>query len=521
MRSGLLRANTLSAKLALALALFGVVYVVVLMALFWLFELPEERRLMDEQIERLVDTFVEPATQAVFNLDEETARTVLAGFARHPYVETAVIKSEDQTTLAEIRFDRGGENRYSRLLGWLDSQKHKSYYRKLTDERFRKGVHGNLLVTVNQHRALQSVFEQMQSVLTANFLQYFIFVLIVYGIVYQLVAKRLADIHRALADISVRNPDKGRVPVDQSQDEINALATGINRFIESTESYLAAKNEAEKGLLYLNQHLEDVIRSRTADLELEKYNAEQARDEANRANQAKSVFLSNMSHELRTPLNSILGFTRRVLKKSGEKLSERERDALERVLDNGQYLLNLVNDILDIAKIEADRVDLSYSLLSLNELINSCCQKLGSLADGKALELHNRVEQDIRLEGDSRKLEQVFINIISNAIKYTPSGSVTVTLDTLDDNRACIAVEDTGIGIKKEDFSKLFDAYNHIHSNLSETVTVESTGLGLPLSKRIVELHGGLIKVSSEPGKGSRFLICLPRQQNIALQEVS
>ena len=521
MRSGLFRANTLSAKLALSLALFGMLYVVVLMALFVLFQLPQERKIINERIDRLVDTFVEPATQAVYNLDEETAHTVLAGFARHAYVEAAVIKSEDQTTLAQVTYARGGESHYSRLMGLLDSKKMTSYYRKLRDDRFREEIHGNLLVTVNQHRALQPVFEQMQSVLVANFLQYFVFVLIVYWIVYRIVAKRLARIHGVLDGISAKNPDNARVPVDQGHDEIDALASGINRFIESAEEYLKAKNDAEKGLRYLNQHLEEVIRSRTADLEIEKHNAEQARDEANRANQAKSVFLSNMSHELRTPLNSILGFTRRVIKKTGDKLDEREKDALERVLDNGQYLLNLVNDILDIAKIEADRMDLRYGDVSLNELIENCCSKLASLADGRALELHNRVDQEIQLKGDHQKLEQVFINLISNAIKYTPEGSVTVMLDSLDDSQVKIAVEDTGIGIKKEDFSKLFDAYNHIHSNLSAEVSVESTGLGLPLSKRIVELHGGLIQVSSEPGKGSRFVVCLPRKQNIELQEVS
>ena len=521
MRPALFRANTLSAKLAFSLALFGLLYVAVLMALFILFQLPKERAITQERIERLVDTFVEPATQAVFNLDEETAQRVLAGLERHGYVESAEIKNEDQTTLARVVFDRSHTSHHDYLMGLFDTEPTQSVFRQLHDDRFNEGVHGSLLVKVNQHRAMEGVYDKMQSVLIANFLQYFIFVLIIYWIVYRLVAKRLARIHLALENISPEKPSNARVPMDGREDEVNALAQSINRFIDSAEAYLQAKNEAEKGLLYLTQHLEDVIKARTVDLEMEKQNAEQARDAANRANQAKSVFLSNMSHELRTPLNSILGFSRRIIKKSSGRLDERELDALQRVLDNGQYLLNMVNDILDIAKIEADRMDLEISEVNLTELIASCCSKLSSLADDRHLRLCNEVKDSVAIEADARKTEQVFMNLISNAIKYTPQGSVTVSLEKLDDREVCIAVEDTGIGIRKEDFSKLFDPYNHIHSDLKQAVTVESTGLGLPLSKRIVELHGGSIRVRSKSGSGSCFTVCLPLESGYTLQNAS
>ena len=516
-----IRANTISAKLALSLALFGFLYVLVLMAIFVLFQLPKERQDTTDRIDRLVDTFVEPSTQAVFNLDEETARRVLAGFARYEFVESAVIKTEDQTTLAQVNYERDGATRYGILMALLDSEMQTSFFRQLHDQRFSEGVHGSLLVTVNQHRALISVYEKILSVLLANFLQYFIFVLIVYWIVYRLVAKRLAKITGALEDISPENPDNSRVPVDKGNDEVNVLASSINHFIGSAEDYLKAKNDAEKGLRYLTQHLEDVIKARTADLEQEKLNAEEARDEADRANQAKSVFLSNMSHELRTPLNSVLGFTRRLLKKTSDKLDEREREALERVLDNGQYLLNLVNDLLDIAKVEADRMELRVTEVALDRLMAGCCRKLVSLADERGLVLDNRIEESVTIEADPQKIEQVFINVIGNAIKYTQQGAITVRLETLTEAQVCIAVEDTGIGIRKEDLGKLFDPYNHIHSDLSNRVLVESTGLGLPLAKRIVDLHGGGIRVQSESGKGSSFFISLPLRCARNMQQVS
>lgn len=508
----LLKSNRLSTRLALSLTGFGLGYVLLLMAIFMLVDLPAAKRDIDKEINRVIDTFIDPATQSVFNLDEETARTVLAGFERYAYVEKATIKTEDQVTLAEKVFIRETTQDRHFLLAFFDSQRTKSYYRQLSDDRFNDGVHGSLLIDVNQYRAMQGVVQRMQSVLYANLFQYFIFVVIVYGIVYRLVTRRVAGIHAALEAISPKSPEGRRVPVGKISDELSDLAVGMNTFIDTAENYLQAKNEAERGLLYLTQHLEEVILERTADLEQAKQNAEKARDEANQANQAKSVFLSNMSHELRTPLNSILGFTQRILKTGGAHLSHRENDALQRVFDNGKYLLNLVNDILDIAKIEANKMELDICSVTLNTLVSECCRQMESLADSKKLEVINQVTEPVVIEGDFQKLQQVLINLISNGIKYTEQGKLTISLDNTGADEIVLHIEDTGVGIATSDFAKIFDPYNHIHSDLNQAVSVQSTGLGLPLSRKIVQLHQGDIEVTSKQGTGSCFSIRLPRK---------
>lgn len=505
----------LSAKLALSLAIFGMLYVIAIVALFILFELPAKRKEIDRNINQVVDTFVDPAAQAVFNLDEETATTVLSGFHQYNYVERATIKNEDQSTLAEVSYAHEIAPKYVWLIRSLGAKKEKVYYRKLTDPRLSPGVHGNLLVVVNQYQALQEAMGQIRTVLLNNLLQYFLFVIIVYWIVYRVVARRLIEINRALSEISPKSPNNQRVPIDKQQDEITRLAAAINQFIDTAEHYLQDKIEAEKGLLYLTQHLEEVIVERTADLEWEKQNAEKARDEANQANQAKSVFLSNMSHELRTPLNSILGFTQRILKKSADRLNPRELDALERVFDNGKYLLNLVNDILDIAKIEANKMELNTTQVDLGGVLQNCCSRLSALAESKRILLDNTIgPEQVVIEADQQKMEQLFINIIGNAIKYTLEGRISVYVESETETTITVCVEDSGIGINEQDLEKLFDPYNHIHSDLNQAVSVESSGLGLPLSSKIVKLHQGSISVASEPGQGSRFYIKLPKQQS-------
>ena len=225
-----------------------------------------------------------------------------------------------------------------------------------------------------------------------------------------------------------------------------------------------------------------------------------------------------MSHELRTPLNSIIGFTRRLLHHKTLQLAERERDALERVYDNGQYLLHMVNDLLDIAKIEADKMQLSYSTFILNDLLKDTFNKLANLADSKGLALINEMSDMVPVEADQTKLQQVFINLISNAIKYTQEGSISVRSEGMADGILTVAIVDTGIGIKESDFAKLFDPYNHIHSDLNDTVSVQSTGLGLPLAHKIMTIHGGDILVESEVGNGSTFRILLPTKKPEALE---
>jgi signal transduction histidine kinase/HAMP domain-containing protein len=232
------------------------------------------------------------------------------------------------------------------------------------------------------------------------------------------------------------------------------------------------------------------------------------RRELAQASQHKSQFLANTSHELRTPLNAILGYTELILDEIYGKLPDNIREVLQRVQSNGRHLLGLINDVLDLSKIEAGRLALSLVEYSMKEVIQTVVSATEAMASEKNLTLTTTIADDLPSgEGDERRITQVLLNLVGNAIKFTESGGITVSA-TAADGAFQVAVADTGPGIAPEDQPVVFDEFRQLDS--SSTRAKGGTGLGLAISKRIVELHGGRIWVESEPGWGSCFRFTLP-----------
>lgn len=228
------------------------------------------------------------------------------------------------------------------------------------------------------------------------------------------------------------------------------------------------------------------------------------------ANHYKSDFLASMSHELRTPLTSIIGFGELLYEGTLGELSTLQRDALKDILDSGQHLLSLINDVLDLAKVEAGRMDLATEELDLNELIEESCRVMRERLERAQLELKTILPPEgALLRGDHRKIKQILLNLLSNAIKFTPEGGrITISVQGLHvSNSWRISVRDTGIGIAEEDKSKLFKEYSQLNTSSKS----KGTGLGLAISQRFVELHGGHIEVRSKPNHGSTFSFTLPK----------
>jgi signal transduction histidine kinase len=229
--------------------------------------------------------------------------------------------------------------------------------------------------------------------------------------------------------------------------------------------------------------------------------------------QLKSAFLANMSHELRTPLNSVLGFTQVILEGLDGPLTTNMTADLQLIEKNGQHLLNLINDVLDMAKIEAGRVSLVLERINPRELVEDVFETAGSLAREKSLYLKvdSAVAPDLTLMADHTRLRQVIINVIGNAIKFTESGGITVHLAQQDD-RLQLRICDTGIGIPANKLETVFEAFSQIDT--STTRKAGGTGLGLPISRRLVELHGGRLWAESSgvAGEGSTFFLELPLQ---------
>jgi signal transduction histidine kinase/CheY-like chemotaxis protein len=227
------------------------------------------------------------------------------------------------------------------------------------------------------------------------------------------------------------------------------------------------------------------------------------------ASQHKSEFLANMSHELRTPLNAIIGFSEVLKMQMFGELNEKQDEYVEDILTSGKHLLSLINDILDLSKIEAGRMELEVESFVLAEALNNGVSMLRERAARRGLTLSLDVDPRIgAIEADERKVKQVIYNLLSNAVKFTPEGGrVTVTASRLPDE-VRVAVADTGIGISETDQAKIFEEFRQgtRHSGADQ----EGTGLGLALARRLVEMHGGRIWLESEPGKGSTFTFALP-----------
>jgi signal transduction histidine kinase len=227
------------------------------------------------------------------------------------------------------------------------------------------------------------------------------------------------------------------------------------------------------------------------------------------ANRHKSEFLANMSHELRTPLNAIIGFSDVLLQKMFGELNEQQADYLEDIRSSGTHLLTLINDILDLSKIEAGRMELEVAPFSLVAALNNAVTLVRERAQSHGITLALEVGPELdTVVADERKVKQVVVNLLANAVKFTPDGG-TVTLSAARENgQVRLAVHDTGIGIAAEDQERIFEEFQQASHQTEKSR--EGTGLGLSLSKRMVELHGGTITVDSTPGKGSTFTVALP-----------
>jgi signal transduction histidine kinase len=226
------------------------------------------------------------------------------------------------------------------------------------------------------------------------------------------------------------------------------------------------------------------------------------------ASRHKSEFLANMSHELRTPLNSVLGFAELLVDGIYGDLPDKAKATLERVQANGRHLLGLINDVLDLSKIEAGQLTLTLDDYSVAQIVRSTVTAVEPLARAKGLTLTAIVADNLPIgRGDERRLTQVLLNLTGNAVKFTDTGTVEITAQAVGESFQ-IGVKDTGPGIATKDHALIFEEFRQVDS--SSTRQKGGTGLGLAISKRIIEMHGGTISVESELGSGSTFTLRVP-----------
>jgi PAS domain S-box-containing protein len=277
----------------------------------------------------------------------------------------------------------------------------------------------------------------------------------------------------------------------------------ITHFLAVKED-ITARKEAELELVRLNQELEDRVKQRTLELK----NANLALEKASKL---KDEFLASMSHELRTPLTGVLGLSEALQKGVYGDLNDKQVNILHTIEEGGRHLLNLINDILDLSKIEAGKMELQPSMVSVDEVCQASIRLVKQMATARRQKLTLMQDPpDMLMYADSKRMKQILVNLLGNAVKFTPDEGelgLEVTGDEKKDEVRFV-VWDTGIGISPEDMEKLFQPFVQIDSSLSRTYG--GTGLGLSLVDRLVKLHHGKVSVKSVVGKGSRFIVSIP-----------
>ncbi|QWD32916.1 hypothetical protein G6678_05530 [Polynucleobacter paneuropaeus] len=277
----------------------------------------------------------------------------------------------------------------------------------------------------------------------------------------------------------------------------------------------SALRESQKIIENQNLELDSKVRERTLELEKNQIRLQESNLLLENANRHKSEFLANMSHELRTPLNSIIGFSELLKEKIFGDINPKQTEYVKNIYNSGKHLLDLINDILDLSKIESGEVNVFREIFSLNKAIQSCVAIMSERVKKNKLKLHVYISEGENLiYADERKMKQILLNLLTNAVKFTPEGGEIVVQAESTEAGIQVIVKDSGIGIDPKDQEKIFEEFKQVENNY--TRKLEGTGLGLAIVKRLIDLQHGWLKLDSALGEGSSFTFFIPRVESKA-----
>ncbi len=339
--------------------------------------------------------------------------------------------------------------------------------------------------------------------------------------------KRIRENPYDIVITDIRLPDVSGLEILEVAREVNpeaavimitgyaSLETAVDAINEGAYAYFVKPVNIDEVKTTINNALKQqrlLLENRrlVEDLQLSNRRLAEANEELMKLSQLKSEFLANMSHELRTPLNAILGFSELLLDRVPGEINEQQEQCLRDILVSGHHLLQLINDVLDLSKIEAGKIEFRPEHFDLREVIATVERTTATLLAEKGHELKMGVDEALpSIYADGGKIRQVILNLLSNAIRFTPSGG-KIAVQAVKEGDACkVSVSDNGIGIREEDIVRIFDEF--VQADRSGVGGEGGTGLGLTIAKRFVQMHGGHIWAESEYGKGSTFAFSLPK----------
>lgn len=468
---------------------------------------------MENEIHALIDISNSPASQIAYNIDVRLAEELLDGLLRHPAtIDARITDNDDETMAASSKSSPESPYRWvSDLLFGSD----RVFRQELQVPQLEDLSLGHLIVTIDTYHYGALFLQRAGYTLISGLLKSLILSAALLAIFYFVLTRPMLNVISALSQVRASSPEKVRLPIpaNHREDEIGTMVGIINQHLETIDSSLAQLRHAESAMKNYSTQLEQEVEDRTREIS-EKNEALQrgnralvkAKEDAVRRARARANFLASMSHEIRTPLNGVLGMLGLALE--GE-LDPAQRNRMEIALNAGENLLGLLNDILDISKVEAGKLSLENIPFSVRHLIEECATLHAQQARRKHIYLVTEIDPDLpeNFLGDPTRLRQVLNNLLSNAIKFTDEGGVKIRA-AYSGGSMRIDVVDTGIGMSSEGLHRIFSPFSQ--ADAETTRLYGGTGLGLTLCRQLVERMHGQILVDSRQGNGTHFTVTLP-----------
>ena len=503
-------------KLISIIVFTTVVALVVVMGSYLALELSSYKKVMMDELRIQAQIVARNTSSALVFGDQKAAKETLKSLsADHDIVEAVIFNSENKPFASYRQMGKKRPATLSTsLLPWIARAKIR------VPIIFDQNTLGSVYLLRNPgriNRRLQLQFKISLFILAAAILA----TLFLARWLQLLFTSPIKGLATAMQEVSGSGNYQFRL-AEQRQDEFGTLTAGFNHMLGQIQ-------KRDNELAEHRNHLEDEVQLRTKELQTAMAELTRAKEEAEKTARAKSEFLANMSHELRTPLNHIIGFTDLMASGKCGNLNVTQREYLGDVLNSSRHLLSLINDILDLSKVEAGKMELELSDISLSSLLNQSLKMVQEKALKHQLKLAVEIEDELEtIRVDERKMKQILYNLLSNATKFTPDGGrITLKVErivkteqnlrarnlkksaTTSSHWLKISISDSGIGIKKEDLERIFKSFEQADGSSSRHF--QGTGLGLSLTRRMVELHGGKIWAESEgPGHGSTFSFMIP-----------